>query len=97
MLERELDPKRGRGGRPWERIKVLIYSREICWICGQPVRYDVPGNDPLAPSVDHRTPLSLGGHPTDFNNLELAHRSCNSSRGAGRATAKMHRPRSRDY
>lgn len=93
----EWDPKRGRGGRPWARIKKLIYAREICWLCGKPVDYTVPARSPMAPSVDHRDPLSLGGHPTDLQGLELAHYGCNSRRGKGRPSATVYRPRSRDY
>lgn len=98
----EWNPKRGRGGRPYERLKKEIYKRVICWICGKPVDYTVPPRHPMAPSVDHRVPLhppdgSPGGHPTDPRNAELAHYGCNSRRGNGRPSATVQRPRSRDY
>lgn len=95
----EWDPKRGRGGRPYERLKKLIYQREVCWICGKPCQYDVGPRHPMAPSVDHRIPLKHGGHPTAVENAELAHYGCNSSRKDGRpdAVKVFHRPRSRDY
>ena len=31
----------------------------------------------LAPCVDHIIPVSKGGHPSDINNLQLAHWQCN--------------------
>lgn len=96
----EWNPNRGRGGRPFERLKKVIYAREICWLCGKPVRYDVGPRHPLAPSVDHLIPLSKGGHPTAIENAELAHYGCNSARGNGSnrpdATEKQ-RPKSRNY
>ena len=33
--------------------------------------------NPLAPCVDHIIPVSKGGHPSDINNLQLAHWQCN--------------------
>lgn len=93
----EWNPRRGRGGRPYERLKKIIYPRVICWICGKPVDYTVHPRHPQAPSVDHRMPLARGGHPTDPGNAELAHYGCNSARGAGRPSATVERPRSRDY
>ena len=32
---------------------------------------------PLSPCIDHITPLDRGGHPSDINNLQLAHWKCN--------------------
>lgn len=95
----EWDPKRGRAGRPYEELKKMIYAREVCWICGGSVRYDLGPRHPLAPSVDHLVPLSLGGHPLDPQNAELAHYGCNSRRGNGtrQRYAAEKRPRSRDY
>jgi len=33
--------------------------------------------DPLSPVVDHIIPINKGGHPSDIDNLQLAHWSCN--------------------
>ena len=57
------------GGRPWARLRRHIILRDagICALCG------LPGAD----SVDHRTALIDGGHPTDPANLQAAHLSCN--------------------
>ena len=56
-------------GRPWLRLRRQILERDgfVCRLCG------LPG----ATSVDHRTPLCEGGHPTDPANLQAAHLSCN--------------------
>lgn len=92
----EWDPRRGRSGRPIRRLRQIVYAREICWLCGKPVDYTVPKRHPQAPSLDHRVPLSRGGHPTDLGNAELAHYGCNSSRGAAKTTSAT-RVQSRDY
>ena len=45
-----------------------------CALCGKPLGDSVV-------EVDHIRPLRRGGHPTDLANLQLAHRSCNKSKG----------------
>ena len=62
----------------FERNKKIIYAtRTICGICGKPVDKTLPWRDPMAKSVDHIIPISKGGHPSDIDNLQLAHRACN--------------------
>ncbi len=93
----EFDPRRGRSGRPHERNKDRLFVEgAVCWICGQPIQYGLRRNHPLGPSLDHITPLSLGGHPTDPANQAVAHFGCNSRRGNGRNEA-VTRKTTRDY
>lgn len=57
-------------------------DRGCCQICGGRVE---PNDDPLGnlyPSVDHIVPLVAGGLH-ERSNLQLAHRICNSIKGAG--------------
>ena len=68
-----------------------LYERDggRCWICGEMtnledriIREDgtvICGND--YPSIDHIIPISRGGNNV-WDNVRLAHRKCNSSRGA---------------
>ena len=59
-----------------------IYERDI-WLCGlcmTPVDPDCAWPDPMSPSLDHIQPLSLGGTHT-YENVQLAHLSCNVSKG----------------
>lgn len=51
-----------------------------CHICGKWVRRK-GGNDRMSPSVDHLVPVSAGG-PHQWSNVALAHKGCNSARGA---------------
>lgn len=53
-----------------------------CHLCGDPV-IDSAGtaHNPEGATVDHLTPIALGGSHT-WSNVALAHRSCNVLRGA---------------
>lgn len=61
---------------------IVLFDKEgwICWVCDFPVSPDTKYPNPACPSVDHVTPLSLGGDHT-LENSRLAHFSCNSRRG----------------
>ena len=62
----------------FERNKKIIYATQnTCGICGKPVDMSLPWKDPMAKSIDHIIPVSKGGHPSDIDNLQLAHRACN--------------------
>lgn len=58
------------------RKKVLM-SQDVCGICGEPVDKSLPFADPMSATVDHIIPIAKGGHPSDIENLQLAHRKCN--------------------
>ena len=51
-----------------------------CNICGRKVDLHLSGRAKYGPTIDHLTPISLGG-TNDADNLALAHRLCNSARG----------------
>ncbi len=61
----------------------ILMTQDVCAICGQPVDKRRKAPDPLSPTVDHIIPVSLGGHPFDLDNLQLAHWACNRKKGAG--------------
>lgn len=66
-----------------ETVRPLdVFERDgwTCGICDGPVDRDVKAPDPMAPSLDHVTPLSLGGEHS-YNNTRLAHLGCNIRRG----------------
>ena len=65
-----------RGAYEKARAKILK-TQTICGICGKPVDFSLKYPHPLSPTVDHIVPVSKGGHPSDINNLQLAHRCCN--------------------
>ncbi len=57
-----------------------------CWICrafGRPdeIDYSLPAGDPGAFEIDELVPVSKGGDPLDYANVDAAHRRCNQWRG----------------
>ena len=57
-----------------------------CWICrafGRPdhIDYDLPARHPRSFEVDELLPVSKGGSPFDYYNVDATHRSCNEWRG----------------
>lgn len=60
-----------------------LYERDggVCWLCQKPVPPNFDSMDTTSPTRDHVIPLVRGGHHT-WVNVRLAHRGCNSRRGA---------------
>ncbi|MBQ6952120.1 MAG: HNH endonuclease [Clostridia bacterium] len=62
----------------FDRNKKKIYATQTCCgICGKPVDFDKRYPHPLSPCIDHIIPVAKGGHPSDIDNLQLAHWTCN--------------------
>ena len=62
----------------FEKNKKRIYaSQRVCGICGKPVDMTLKYPHPLSKCIDHIIPVSKGGHPSDIDNLQLAHWTCN--------------------
>ena len=62
----------------FERNKKKIYATQsVCGICGRPVDFKLRYPHPMSPCIDHIIPVSKGGHPSDIDNLQLAHMACN--------------------
>ena len=55
----------------------VLKTQDTCGICGLPVDMSLKYPHPMSPTVDHIIPIAKGGHPSDINNLQLAHRHCN--------------------
>ena len=71
-----------RGTQVEDLRPIDIYERDI-WLCGlcvTPVDPDCAWPDPMSPSLDHILPLSKGGTHT-YENVQLAHLTCNVSKG----------------
>lgn len=62
----------------FERNKKKVYATQtVCGICGNPVDFSFKFPHPLSPCIDHIIPIAKGGHPSDIDNLQLAHFCCN--------------------
>jgi 5-methylcytosine-specific restriction endonuclease McrA len=81
----EWDGNRGRSGRPWRRLHAWCKANmgDVCSLCGEWIDKALPAPHRRSFTVDHITPLSMGGHPTDLSNLAPAHYGCNAAKGAG--------------
>lgn len=55
----------------------VLKEQTVCGICGRPVDKRLRYPHPLSATVDHIIPLKRGGHPSDIDNLQLAHWTCN--------------------
>lgn len=79
-MRREFNVKR------YHQLKSFIYSLDHgkCHICHKTVAYKKA-------ALDHVVPVSLFATPdnNDYWNLRLAHKSCNSKRGAGRIPGQL--------
>lgn len=58
----------------------IMRTQTVCGICGKPVDFSLKYPHPMSATVDHIIPVSKGGHPTDIDNLQLAHRCCNRAK-----------------
>jgi len=68
------------GTHKWqfENNRRRIYaSQTICGICGKPVDMSLKYPHPMSKTIDHIIPIAKGGHPSDLDNLQLAHWTCN--------------------
>lgn len=64
--------------KAFDRNKKKIYmTQTVCGICGKPVDFSLKYPHPLSPCIDHIIPVAKGGHPSDVDNLQLAHWYCN--------------------
>lgn len=62
----------------FERNKKKIFATQsVCGICGKTVDFSIKYPLPLSPCIDHIVPIAKGGHPSDMDNLQLAHWTCN--------------------
>jgi 5-methylcytosine-specific restriction endonuclease McrA len=76
-----VNPRRTNGHRRSQlRARVLAHYTH-CALCGELVDKTLPPNDPGAPEVDEIIPVSLGGSPLAWRNVQLAHRACNQRKG----------------
>lgn len=65
----------------FERAKKKIYATQtVCGICGKPVDFALKYPHPLSPCIDHIIPIAKNGHPSDLDNLQLAHWCCNRAK-----------------
>ena len=76
--KRNRPDKDGTHRAQFDKNKKRIYATQtVCGICGKPVDFNLKYPHPLSACVDHIIPVDKGGHPSDIDNLQLAHLTCN--------------------
>ena len=75
------NPRRRNGSRRDRLRKRVLAAYNDCALCGLPVDKTLPPFDPGAPEVDEIIPVSRGGDPLKWSNVQLAHRLCNQRKG----------------
>jgi len=65
-----------------KRSAVYERDRSICQLCGEPIDQAIPYPHPMAATLDHIVPVSVGGTHA-VTNLQAAHMKCNASKGGG--------------
>lgn len=77
-MKRNRPDKDGTHRGAFEKNKKKIYATQtVCGICGKPVDFSLKYPHPLSPCIDHIIPIAKGGHPSDLENMQLAHWTCN--------------------
>lgn len=70
--------RRGAHRANYERNrKRILATQNTCGICGHPVDFSLKTPHPMSATIDHIVPIAKGGHPSDIDNLQLAHWTCN--------------------
>lgn len=78
IVKRNRPDKDGTHRGAFEKNKKKIYATQtVCGICGKPVDFSLKYPHPLSPCIDHIIPIAKGGHPSDLENMQLAHWTCN--------------------
>ena len=68
--------------------KRIMATQDCCGICGKLVDKKIQYPNPLSPCIDHIVPIDRGGHPSDIDNLQLAHWICNRQKSNKMVTSK---------
>lgn len=75
------NPRNANGHRRRRLRRRVLAAYTQCALCGKWVDKTLPYTDPGAPEVDEILPVSLGGDPLLWSNVQLAHRACNQDKG----------------
>ena len=86
--------KQGAHRGTYEKNKKIIFkTQNTCGICGRPVDFNIKTPEPMSAVIDHIIPVSKGGHPSDMDNLQLAHWTCNRQKSDKLFVIKKEEPK----
>ena len=86
MARGSSNPRYAKGSARTKLRSRLRAEGRGCWICrafGRPdaIDYSLPARHPRSFEVDDLNPVSRGGDPIAYENVDAAHRECNIWRG----------------
>lgn len=96
----DIEYRRGRSGRPIQRIRKYIrtHGAHVCCHCGEYIDVLLPDTHTMSWTIEHVIPLSIDASlALDETNMREAHRSCNSSQGNGTRETKNKPKQSRSW
>lgn len=64
-----------------KRKRMLDEHGWVCHLCGYLISPEFQNPHPESMTIDHLTPISMGGAKWDVANMRPAHKSCNEARG----------------
>ncbi len=71
------NPRNRNGNRRRLLRQRVLAAYDTCAICGKPVDKSLHTPHPLSAEVDEIIPVSRGGDPLSWHNVQLTHRRCN--------------------
>ena len=78
----------------WKKVRS---EQRKCHLCGYPIDYSIRHPDRRSFELDEIVPVSKGGDPLDYGNVDAAHRCCNQWRGNKTLTHGVRRMCRRRY
>lgn len=81
----KVNPRRTNGSARRKLIKRVRAEGRGCWICRafgrrDSIDYDLPPGHPMSFELDELIPVSKGGSPYLYANVDATHRACNQWR-----------------
>jgi hypothetical protein len=75
-------------GESFKSAEIFMRDGYVCQICKKKTKPNVHSNHDLYPTIDHITPLVIGGKH-ERRNVQCAHRICNSIKSDGSANDQL--------
>ena len=74
--------QRRQNGNARDKLRARVRDEQRpCHLCGHAIAYGAHHLSPTAYVLDELVPVSRGGSPFDYSNVDAAHRCCNQWRG----------------
>ena len=74
--------QRRQNGNARDKLRARVRAEQRpCHLCGHRIDYAAHYLSPTAYVLDELVPVSRGGSPFDYSNVDAAHRCCNQWRG----------------